>query len=142
VRKSAIAVMLVVLGGAVVVCGCASTPQGPSDEELIAEVVEGMKGALVAQDLDTLMTFYSENFEHWEYGDKAGLKNFMEEAIDMGYLENAEVSTDKAETTIEKDTAKVYPVEFAASFGSATIGVELKKEGMAWLITSMDIEIY
>ena len=142
VRRAIVATLLVTFGGAVVFGGCATAPEGPSDEELIAQVAEGMAANLAAIDLDKLMTFYSEDFENWEWGDKAGLKAFIKEAIEDGYLEDIEVDMEKAKTTIEGDKATVYPIEITASFGGATAEIELKKEGCAWLIVAMDLQMY
>ena len=141
-KRSLIAGVLVAFVGAVFLSGCATGPSGPSDEELIKEAASGMTAAMVAQDLDKLMTFFSEDFENWEWGDKAGFKDFIGEAIDMGYLESAEVDMEDAEYKIEDGTGTVSPIELTASFGSATLEATLKKEGTAWLIVGMDVEMY
>jgi len=125
---------------AALVAACGTAAKGPTDQELIAKVVSDWKAASTAKDLDKVMTLYSEKFQHSEYGDKAGVKAFIKEAMDMGYLDNAQFNTDKAKTTIEKDTAKVYPIELKASFGSANIQLDLKKEGKAWMIVGMQVE--
>ena len=115
---------------------------GPSDEELVAKVLADWKAAALAQDIDAMLVSYSESFENYEFGDKAGLKSFLQDAADMGYLEDAEIDIEGTKTTIEGDEATVYPVEMEAAFGSATIELVLKKEGDAWLITAMDVEQY
>jgi ketosteroid isomerase-like protein len=124
------------------VCGCQTTAKakGPSDQELINKVVADWKAAATAKDLDKVMALYSEAFKHFEYGDKAGMKSFIKDAIDMGYMENAEVNTANMKITIEKDKANAYPIELKAAFGSATIKMALTKEAAGWKITGMDIE--
>ena len=141
-KKSAIAVLMAVVIGAVVAGGCASTPKGPTDAELIQKLIGDWKAAAMSKDLDKMMASYSEGFQHPEWGDKAGLKGFLKEALDMGYLENAQVNTDKAQVKIEKDAATAYPIEFKAAFGSATIELSLKKEAKGWAITGMTVEQY
>lgn len=122
------------------VCGCQTAAKGPSDQELINKVVADWKAAATAKDLDKVMVLYSEAFKHFEYGDKAGMKSFIKDAIDMGYMENAEVNTANMKVTIDKDKANAYPIELKAAFGSATIKMDLKKEAAGWKIIGMDIE--
>ncbi len=138
--KKALVSLMVVGLVAVAMCGCATAPKGPSDTELINKLVADWKAAAAAKDVDKVMALYSENFKHYEYKDKAGVKAFIKDAIDMGYLDNCEISTDKAKVTIEKDTAKVYPIGMSASFGSAQIELDLTKEAKGWMITSMEVE--
>jgi ketosteroid isomerase-like protein len=107
---------------------------------LINKVVADWKAAAAAKDLDKVMVLYSDAFSHFEYGDKAGVKSFIKDAIDMGYLENVAIDSAKAKVTIEKDKANVYPIDMKAAFGSATIKLDLKKEAAGWKITGMDVE--
>jgi ketosteroid isomerase-like protein len=138
-KKSVIS--MIVLGlVAVVVVGCSTAAKGPSDQELVNKLVADWKAAATAKDLDKDMTFYSDKFSHDEYGDKAGMKAFMKEAIDMGYLENADFNSANAKVTIEKDAANVYPINLKAAFGSAAVRLNLKKEAAGWMIVGMDIE--
>jgi len=140
--KKAMMMTLATLFAATLMAGCAGMGGGPSDDELIAKVIGDWKAAGLAQDIDAMLVLYSESFENYEFGDKAGFKSFMDDAKDMGYLEDAEIDLEGAKTTIEGDEANVYPVEMEAAFGSATIELVLKKEGDAWLITAMDVEQY
>ncbi len=138
--KTLVISMLAVGLVAGLVCGCQTAAKGPSDQELINKVVADWKAAATAKDLDKVMALYSEAFSHFEYGDKAGMKSFIKDAIDMGYMENAEINTANTKVTIEKDKANAYPIEMKAAFGSATIKLDLKKEASGWKITGSDIE--
>jgi len=131
------------IAGLALVCGCASVSKGPSDDELIQGVVSQWKTAAVAKDLDKVMALYSEEFQHYEYGDKSGFRNFLQESIDMGYLENLEIEDSGAKTSYPKQgQASVYPIEVKGSFGTATIELILQKESGNWRITGMDMAIY
>ena len=141
-KKTAISVLMVAVLGAVWAGGCASAPKGPTDEEVIQKLIGDWKAAAVAKDLDKMLAGYSDAFQHPEWGDKAGLKNFLKEALDMGYLENAQVNTEKMQVKIEKDTATAYPIQLKAAFGSATIELNLKKEAKGWAVTGMTVEQY
>lgn len=134
--------MSCVLAMLVVAAGCAGTAKGPSDEEQIQALLANFKAYGDAKDMTKLLTLFSDKFTNYEYGDKAGLEKFLQDALDMGYLENAEVTTANAKVTITNDTATVYPVEMKAAFGSASIELKLAKADAAWLITGMEVQMY
>lgn len=114
------------------------------DQEKIQKVLDGWKTAAAAASIEKLMPLYSEKFSSFEYGDKAGLKKFIEDSISAGYLKDCEVNLANAKTTInkEKGTAAVTPIEMKANFGSATIDLNLTKEKDAWMITGMEVQQY
>ena len=138
-KRTTIAMSIAALVGAAVLGGCATSGKGMTDEEIITKLTEESIAAVVAQDIDKLLTYYSDDFSHYEFGDKAGLKEFLEGAKDMGYLDGLEVSMEEAETTIEGDTATIYPVIIEGSFGSTEIEFTSKKEGDTWKVVGMDI---
>jgi len=120
---------------AVLVCGCAIFGKGPTDEELIASRIEGMKAAFLAKDLDKIMDGYSEDYEGEMAGSKEEMRDFIAGAIDQGMLDDIEVDTSEAETKIDGDTATVEPVELSTAMGSLVVGYELKKEADgAWRV--------
>ena len=139
-KKSMIAELAVAVLAAALVSGCASTAKGPTDEELIAQTIGSWVEATKAKNIDGMMSNYSESFQNDEWGDKAGLQSFLKDALDMGYMEDMEVLTDKMETKIENGEATVYPIQLQAAFGAATIEFVLKKEADKWLIVGMTAE--
>jgi len=139
-KKSTIIMLAVTILAAVVVAGCASTPKGPTDQELVAQTVNAWVEAMKAGDVDGVMKTYSESFTHYEWGDKEGLQIFLEDAKDMGYLDDLEVAIDELETEIEDGEATVYPIELEGAFGSVTIELVLKKEIDKWLVVGMTAE--
>jgi len=138
-KGTTIAISIAALVAAAVLGGCATSGKGMTDEELVAKLTEESIAAILAQDLDKLLTYYSDDFSHYEFGDKAGLKEFLEGAKDMGYLDDIEVSMEQATTTIEGDTATIYPVIIEGTFGSTEIEFTSKKEGDTWKVIGMDI---
>ena len=138
-KRTTIAISIAALVAAAVLGGCATSGKGMTDEELAAKLTEESIAAILAQDLDKLLTYYSDDFSHYEFGDKAGLKEFLEGAKDMGYLDDIEVSMEQATTTIEGDTATIYPVIIEGTFGSTEIEFTSKKEGDTWKVIGMDI---
>ena len=119
-------------------CGCATLGKGPSDEELIAATIAKWSAGLAAQDADKVMATYSENFESADMPDKEAMRELIEMAFEGGYLDDAEVITDEAETVIEGDKATFGPVELSGAMGSMMLDFTLQKEGGAWLIVGSE----
>ncbi|HOZ48700.1 MAG TPA: nuclear transport factor 2 family protein [Candidatus Hydrogenedentes bacterium] len=131
---------LVCVLAAVVLCGCAMFAGGPSDEELITAKLDAWKAGFVAKDIDAILAVYSDKFTHYEVSDKDGLREFLEGAVDMGYLEDIEVNAEEAEITIDGESAVVYPIDLSSAAGSVTIELTFTKEGDDWMVSTMDIE--
>ncbi len=121
---------------AVVLAGCAT---GASPEEAVAAQLEAFKQAMLAEDIDAIMATYSDDFEHYEWGDKEGARDFMQQAIDMGYTEGMEVITEDAEIVLQDDgSAQVYPVDLSGAFGTVTLELTFADKDGEWLITGLD----
>ncbi len=136
---SRLIVSVVLMGSLVFVAGCATTGKGPSDEELITTMLAQWKAAFEAQDIDGMLAPYSEDYEGSRAESKEQVREFLTGAIDQGYLDDAELSLEDAETAIEGDTATVAPVTLSASPGSIDLQFNLKKEaGNVWRIVSSD----
>ncbi len=101
-------------------------------------VIEQFAAAAAKEDMDGMMAVFSDSFEHYQYGDKAGVKEFLQQSADMGYLEGIEFSMEDAEFEVDGETLSVYPVDVEGSFGSITFEYVLKKEGDAWKIVEFD----
>ena len=114
--------------------GCQSAPKGPTDEELVANLVADWQTALEAKDMEALMALYSENYVGQQGEDKAGVRNFLEQAAAMGYLDNLQIDTSGAETSIEEGTASVGPVAITGPMGGMNFTMKLAKEEDGWLI--------
>lgn len=96
------------------------------------------------EDLDSLMSIISEDFEHYEVGGKEELRDFLQSAIDMGYVsmyaDDTEILTDDTEIEMDgEDTAIFYPIDVEGPFGAATLEFEAKLEDGTWRIVTLDI---
>jgi len=131
----------VVVLAVVLACGCATTAKGPTDAEIIKANTAGAVAAAKAGDIDKLLTYYSDKFSHYEFGDKAGFKKFLDGAKDSGYLKGVEVDLSKAQTTINGEKATVGPVTVSGGFGSAQIQFEVVKEADDWKISGMEMNL-
>ncbi len=108
-------------------------------EEAARAALEAMGAAVTEGDLDTVMTYFSEDFEHYEYGDKAGWRQFQQDAMDQGYWDGIEVDGSDAEVKVDGDTASVYPVTVNGAFGTLTFEYILKNEDGTWRVIEFDV---
>lgn len=108
-------------------------PLAIAKEKLAAFIDAAKKG-----EIDRMMENISEDFEHYQLGDKEGLRSFLENASNMGYLEDLEINLDDTEIEQDGDTVILYPVEVEGAFGSAVFEFEAKQENGAWMIVGLD----
>ena len=66
-------------------CGCKTRS---TDKELIHTTMNNWKNAVLAQDIDTIMEHYSEIYSAHEAKSKEEMREFWEEVIEAGMLEN------------------------------------------------------
>jgi len=126
-------------GGAAAAEGAAAAaPAAVDPKEAGAAVVNGFFAAASSEDIEKMMGFFSEDFDHYEYGDKAGVKDFLSQAIDMGYMDGIESKTEDAEFEVKGEEMTIYPVDVTGTFGAITFEYSLKKEGDTWKIIGFD----
>lgn len=121
----------------------AAAPAAETDpKQALLSGISTILDAAKKEDLDTVMALVSEDFEHPQLGDKAGLREFLQGAIDMGYIEmyadDTEVSTEDTEFEEDGDELIIYPIDVEGPWGSATLEFVAKQEGGAWKIVGVD----
>jgi hypothetical protein len=121
--------------------GGAASEEAKSPKDLAMEGIQGYIDGAMKGDVDAMMSWVSDGFEHYEYGDQAGLRDFLQEASDMGYLEDLEVSMEDTEVEVEDDGAVIlYPVDIEGMFGAATFEYVLQKQDDGkYRIIGMDV---
>lgn len=133
---------LAILGG-FIASGCSTLSSGPSDEALIAALLNQWEQGVREADVDKLMATFSDDFAHdgsdYQAKDTAALREFIEGSIDEGLFKDVELSLDDAEIKVNGDSASVYPIDYATLYGGITIELTLDKEGKDWLITDMEL---
>ncbi|MCX8064422.1 MAG: hypothetical protein N3G21_04540 [Candidatus Hydrogenedentes bacterium] len=117
--------------------GC-QTGKKITPEEAISSQVNKFVQSLKAKDIETAMTVFSEKFEHYEWGDKAGAKEFLQQAADVGYLDGIEIDLSKMQIKVEGSTGTAYPIEVSGNFGSTTVELVFTNENGNWLVTGVD----
>jgi len=128
-----LAVVLAVVGG------CASTPKGPSDMEVLQGKIQECAAAANGKDIDKLMTYFADDFYASQIGDKVAFKDFLVNANAMGYLDGVEIGVKEAKTTISGNMATVTPVSVKGNFGLGQATFTATKGKNGWMITAMDI---
>jgi hypothetical protein len=127
---------------ALVLAGCGTlVGKAPDPEELVAAALESFKVGMETQNVEKVLAYVSDDFEHYEWGDKDTLGMFLEDTMAQGDLDDAEITFDDAEYTMEEGAIVVYPVELIAVFGSATIEFTLKKDADGvYRVSTMEVE--
>jgi polyhydroxybutyrate depolymerase len=117
-----------------------SCKSGPSEKEQIHAVMNNWKQNLIAQNFDSLLVHYSENFTSQESASKADVLILFHEAAAVGYLDNIEIDLESATLEIEGDTA-VFIIyddegEIDSDFALA------REEGNIWRIVGIPSETH
>jgi len=136
--KCLLAVGLYVLAAA----GCQTTGKGMSDEEMVDANMRLWAQGLIEHDLEKFLSVISENFSSPQAPDKKTLADFIEQAIDAGYLDDAEASFDDAKLNMDKEAGvcSVYPVDLMSAAGSVSVELIFSKEDKNWLLTGMEVD--
>lgn len=139
-KKTVLFSVMFALLAVLVVTGCATGGKGLSDEELVKLQLDKWSQGLIEKDMDKFLSTISENFSARQAENKETLGGFIEQAIEAGYLEEAEVSTEDAQFTIENGVCSVYPVDLASMAGSVAVELTFTKEDAGWMVTGMDVD--
>ena len=144
----AMTVMAMVLAGCATGGGSSSAAPAKSaaasaggDAAGIQKALDNWKAGMEGKDIAKLGAGISDKFNHYEWGNKQQMLDFLKSQFDQGTLDGAKVNAANAKTKIENGIATVYPVELTASFGTATIEFKLQKEtDGAWRATGINVE--
>lgn len=124
----------------VILLGCVTAGKKLSDKELIQQTIDQWGTGLIEKDLDKFLSTISESFSSSQASDKATLASFIEQAIDAGYIDDAQFSREDAQYTIEGSSCTVYPIDLSSSAGSVSVELKLTCENGQWLISGMEVD--
>ncbi|MCP4645465.1 MAG: nuclear transport factor 2 family protein, partial [bacterium] len=119
--------------------GCAMGGSGPSDEELVQDLVNRYLAAMKAADLDAAFELYFDDYEG-TFGDKEDAKTFLENAKGQGYLDSVEFDVSELAITIDGASAHVAGIVSMTDMATADVELELAKRGGAWGITGSQVD--
>lgn len=137
-KKTAIWMSLAMVWTCVLMVGCQTGASKMTPEEQIKVEMENWRTAMANKDLDGIMALFSDNFKHYDWRNKDGARQFIKDAIDIGYLDGIDVILEDAEIKVDGQSATVYPVDIVGGFGSLTMELMLANEGGKWLLVGMD----
>jgi hypothetical protein len=137
VRTAAVLTMVVAL--VYVAGGCATFGGGPSDEELLGELLTNYKAALEEGDADKLISLYSKNYQTTRGGTYDQMASRLREFVPRLKEFEVEVLVADANIAIEGNTAKLGPITFDSPMGSRdTALVATKEDDGVWRITGRE----
>ena len=139
-KKTVVMGVMVLALTSAFVTGCATGGKALTDEELVRLQLDQWSQGLIAHDMEKFLATISENFSARQAPDKETLAGFIEQAIEAGYIEEAEVSLEDAQFTIENGVCSVYPVDLMSVAGSVSVELTFTKEDDKWLVTGMDVD--
>ena len=117
----------------------APTTTNSHAEEAVQKALGSFAEAMESGEIESIMAVHSNEFDHPELGGFDELEAYLSNAIDMGYLEDVEVTTDEAELEFDgKDTVTVYPITMESPFGAVILELTLSNEKGTWKISSSE----
>jgi hypothetical protein len=121
-------------------CPVADAEEAASDDpaEGAMAVVKAFGAAAVEGNIDGMLECIADSFDNAELGDKDGVKAFLSEAADMGYMDDLEVSYEDAEAEVDGEQVIIYPVDIMGAFGSVTYEYVIEKVDGKWMIVDME----
>ena len=138
-QQAALLLLLDQLSGATCpAAGAEETAASDDPAEGAMAVVKAFGAAAVEGNIDGMMDCIADSFDNAELGGKDGVRSFMEEAADMGYMDDLEVSYEDAEAEVDGEQVIIYPVDIMGAFGSVTYEYVLEKVDGKWLIVDME----
>lgn len=135
------------LAAVLAIAGCAGLSKGPTDESMIRATTQKLKLALEAKNIDKILETFAPDFSYEGASDKNKLRAFLQQGIDMGYLDGAVCNIEGIEIKFEADKKKasVFPVDLSGNAGAITIELIVNryestvdgKKHVEWLISSL-----
>jgi len=133
---------LVALSLLLFLAGCATggakapeVPAGPTDEELVTDLINNMLDALRAKDIDAMGSAYADDFQSNQGTDKTQTLDFLKSVKDQGFLDGMEVDSTNLAIAIDGDTATANGVEIRGAFGVLALSFKAEKRDGNWLVT-------
>jgi outer membrane murein-binding lipoprotein Lpp len=128
--------------GLLLFAGCATSTQEDNVSSAAgdgpAALVNQWVAALQAEDVNAVMTHFSDRYNNPEYGDKQGARASVEQARVLGYLRGLQADTSAME--VSRDGAGVIagPVRLRGAFGQYNVNLRLAEEAGAWKIVGTE----
>ncbi len=116
--------------------GCATLPKAPGDRAQVTSVVQQWKQRLLANDMEGVMSLYSEHFTS-EFGNKAEIRKILAELGQRMAGEDGRIDIENGDLVVSGNRASVKPVSIGTRKGAVCRSLYLAKEDGRWLIVEM-----
>ena len=123
------------------VSGCALFRFGPSDEQLLGDLLKGWKAAMDEGSVEKVIAYYSKDYMSADGRNFEETKSGLERIVPALKEFEAKLSTTDAKIQIEGKKATIAPIKIESSLGS--IGLTLittKDKDGVWRITSSEMQ--
>jgi hypothetical protein len=114
--------------------------RGPSDEELLTQMLAGWVGAMDEGSVEKVLSFYSKSYMGADGDRYDELEGRLEQIVPALEQFDAKFKTDETKIAIEGDKATLAPITIDSSFGAMDLTLEATKENGVWLISSTELE--
>jgi hypothetical protein len=121
-----------------VASGCATLGGGPSDEDMLGELLLKYKACMEEGNAEGVIALYSENYESARGGTYEEMVERMREFIPRMAERDIELGIGEAEVQIDGDTARVGPIVSEGRNRTRRTILLCAKEDGSWLITGRE----
>ena len=104
----------------------------------IKNVLNKWQSAYKKQDIDGIMSVYSEEYVGSQGEEKSQVREFIEGMVDQGAMNSLEMNIDEAKIKVKGDTATVAPISYSGDWGEIKVQYTFKKEGSSWRTISSE----
>ena len=112
--------------------------ESAADRQSMTNTLNEWKAAYVQQDLDKIMSVYSEDYSGQQGEGKTEIRSFLQSFIDSGSFGSTEMDIDDAIIKIKGDTDAVEPITYEGDWGQMRIKNTFKKEGGTWRVIAAE----
>ena len=122
----------------IVSAGCAGmrgSTEGPTDEEMIMDVVQQWKAARDTADVDALMALHSPDYSDQEGSTLEQLRQRYEERLPRFVEFGVVIDTSDVAAAVDGDSATASQIKISAGGRNLSMNLMLSKKTGSWLIT-------
>ncbi len=133
--------MLVLMVLLLFIAGCEESHKQGSPKiakQGVMATLKKLAAAYEKQDVDTVLSFYSDDFEGGNGEDKEQVSQLLNGMKEQGYLADTELDLDDVKLKVEGDTVTAAPVTYSGSWGEVDYKAVFKKEGAIWKTVSTE----
>lgn len=110
-----------------------------SDGETLKALAESLTKSLQANEVETVLGYFAEDFASPMISNKASLKSLLELGSNSGTFSGLTADSSKTKYVVEGDKATVGPWDFSTGGESGTANFTCVKKDGDWKITGLDI---